>query len=89
MGLGFIKSTDHQPTNHRPTDHRPTEHRPLTNRPTDTLTTDPKFTDLPKRLYFKDLMIKKYSFYRIQRQLGKFKTIFRLVEPFSIQRKKH
>ena len=42
--LGFIKSTDH----------RPTDHQSLTNRPTDTLT-----TDLPKRLYFKDLMIKK------------------------------
>ena len=42
--LDFIKSTDR---------------RSLTNRPTDTLTTDPKSTDLPKRLYFKDLMIKK------------------------------
>ena len=57
---GFIISTDH----------RPTDHRPLTHEPTDI-----KFTNPLTKLYFKDLIIKKYLFCRIQTQLGKCKTI--------------
>ena len=62
---GFTMSTDH-----RPTDHRPTDHRPLTHQPTDI-----KFANPLTKLYFKDLIIKKYLFCRIQTQLGKCKTI--------------
>ena len=51
-----------------------TNHRPLTHQPIDPLTTDP-----PTRFYIRDLIIKKYLFYKIETQPGKFKTIFRSI----------
>ena len=41
-------------------------HRPPTRRPA-----DPKFTDLPKRFYLKDLMIKKIFILQITNTTGK------------------
>ena len=66
---GFIQSTDHRSTDHRPLTHRCTDPS-TTNQPT-----DPTITDPPTRLCFKDSKIWRYSFYRIQTQLEKWKTI--------------
>ena len=68
--------TTNPPTINQPT----TEHLPNdqpTYRPT-----DPKFTDPLARFYFKNLIIKKYLFCRIQTQLGKCKII--IFEPLSL-----
>ena len=57
------------------TDHRSltTDHNPLT---TDHSPTNPLTTSLPThQVYFKDSITEKYSFYRIQTQLEKYKTI--------------
>ena len=50
--MSFIKFTDHRPTGHRPLVHRPTDYGP-TNSPTYWQNT------------IEDLIIEKYSFYRI------------------------
>ena len=70
--MGFIKSTDHRPIDHLLTDQ--STQRPPTHQPTDR-----KFTDPLTRFYFKNLIIKKYLFCRIQTQLGKYKTILRSI----------
>ena len=62
---GFNKSTDHRPTDHRSLTHRPTGW-PNTDPPTH-WPTDPPTQISPTqktRFYFKDSIIKKYSFYR-------------------------
>ena len=71
--MGFIKSTDHRHTDHRPTDHRPfySPTHPPTDPPTKQSPTQ------PTRFYFKDLINKKKSYYRKQKQLGKCKRLRR------------
>ena len=69
IAWGFIKFTNHQPLIHRP--NKPPTHQT-------------KFIDLPTRYYFKDLIIKRHPFYRIQTQLGNIKPHFGLFETFSL-----
>ena len=64
-------TTDHLPTNKQI--HRPPTHR----------STNPDFTNSLTRSSFKDFLIKKYLFCRIQTQLGKYKAIFDLFDTLS------
>ena len=53
--VGFIKSTDHQPTNHRPTDHPPLTHQLTDHRLTDPPTHRPNNHRPNNKIIFKRL----------------------------------